>query len=278
MILHTLGSGGWIPTSEFQTLSFAFFYDNEIFIIDAGTGLARLLELKRSLFRDIWPRLECARIFLSHYHYDHLCGLYWTKVLFDRIPLTVYAPGSEIYGKPASSIISDLFKKPFAPRIFSELKPDSTVEDLSEGTFEIKSDNEKIPPLRIGIKLNPNHSDPSVSFRFGDYFAFVTDTPPEEKTIKFVKGVKVLLHESWYDSSHAFEDENDPLENHAEGPHTGSFGAGLIAKRAGIDRLYLIHHNPERSKRDIENDAFKVSAELGIDCRIAEDSEKIEIE
>ena len=87
----------------------------------------------------------------------------------------------------------------------------------------------------------------------------------------------MLLHESWYDSSREFKTEDDPLEDHADGPHTGSFGAGLIAKRAGVDRLYLIHHNPERSFRDIEADARKVSETLGIDCRLAKDLEAIRI-
>jgi ribonuclease BN (tRNA processing enzyme) len=90
--------------------------------------------------------------------------------------------------------------------------------------------------------------------------------------------VKVLLHESWFDSSGAFESIDDPLDVHQEGPHTGSFGAGLIAVRAGVNRLYLMHHNPERTMVEAEDDARKVSEKFGIDCRAAKDMEEIPIE
>lgn len=263
---------GWIPSAGYQTTCFAFFWEDELIVLDAGTGFGRLLDLRSTLFRDNWRRLARARIFLSHYHLDHISGLFWLRGVFHDLPLTVFAPGSDFYGCHAHELLDRVFCKPFSPRKLREFGPGVAIEDLGPGGLTLQSGS---VPLRVGVRLNPNHADPSVSLRFGDLFAFVTDTPPEDEVVDFVRGVRVLLHESWDDSSDVFESEDDPLARHTIGPHAGSFGAGLVAKRAGIDRLYLIHHNPERTIEDAESDAVKVTRELGIDCKAAKDLDPI---
>ena len=269
-----LGSGGWIPANGQQTFCFVFPWGDEMVVIDAGTGIARLMGLRDTLFKSAWRSLRGAQVLLSHYHFDHVIGLFWLRGIFGNLPVTIYAPGEEVYGQRAIDLLNGLFRKPYSPHPFSDLRPNVLVNDLPVGGLMLETGPN---PLKVSFRLNPNHSDPSVAFRFGDLFAVATDTPPEEGTIAFARGVKVLLHESWYDSSPAFRTVDDPLERHMEGPHTGSFGAGLIAKRAGVKRLYLVHHNPERSFRDVESDARSVSEVLGLDCRPARDLEEIEI-
>ncbi len=243
-------------------------------IIDAGTGISRLMELRNSLLKSAWNSLSGVRILLTHYHFDHVAGLFWMRGIFGDLPIIIYAPGMEIYGQSAFDMLNGLFRKPYSPHPFIELSPSISVEDLSTaGTI---LDIGEVP-LNVAVRVNPNHSDPTVALRFGDYFALVTDTPPEDEIVDFVRGVEVLLHESWYDSFESYKSNTDPLGAHREGPHTGSFGAGLVALRAGVKRLYLIHHNPERSFQDVENDAKKVSGTLRIDCRPARDLEGIEL-
>jgi ribonuclease BN (tRNA processing enzyme) len=274
IILYPLGSMGWIPGCGFETSCFAFFRGTELIVLDAGTGLGRLLELQKGMFRQNWQGLTHVRIFLTHYHLDHIGGLFWIKGIFGNIPVTVYGPGADYYGRSTKEILDGVFCKPYAPHLITEAGLNLEIRDLDPNGMILPGGSE---PLRISVRPNPGHSDLSVSYRFGDLFAFVTDTPPEDELIGFVRGVRVLLMESWLDSSSQFESEDDPLDRHAVLSHTGSFGAGLIAKRAGVNRLYFVHHNPERKIEEIDSDAVKVSAELGIDCRASKDMEGIEV-
>jgi ribonuclease BN (tRNA processing enzyme) len=272
--LIPLGTMGWIPSNGMQTTSYALFWGNELIVIDAGTGLSRLLELRETVYKSEWSRLTQVRIFLTHYHLDHCAGLFWIKGIFGTIPVKIYGPGNDVYGRTAQEILDVLFQKPYSPARLKSFGPKIEVEDINLSGLRI--DNGPVPMV-IGTRVNKNHSDPSVALRFGDYFAFVTDTPPEDGTVGFVRGVKVLLHESWYDSSGAFESVDDSLDVHRDGPHTGSFGAGLVAVRAGIERLYLMHHNPERLISELESDAVKVSEKIGIKCKVVKDLEEIRI-
>ncbi len=275
LTLYSLGSEGWFPSNGQETICFAFMRADELVIIDAGTGICRLMDLQRTLFKGVWPKIKAAHIFLSHYHFDHVIGLFWVPAILRSIPVTIYAPGESVYQRPAMEILDDFFRKPFAPRPFRDHIPGVEVRELNPpDPIDLQLGSESI---KVGLKLNARHSDPSVSLRFGDWFAFVTDTPPEDKTIEFIKGVKVLLHEAYFDSSAKYGGEEDELEKHIGGPHTGSFGAGLVAKRAGIDRLYLIHHNPEGTMIEVETAAKNVTNLLGIDCRPARDLGAIEI-
>jgi len=274
LTLYPLGTAGWIPSHGQETICFCFFRGSEIFVIDAGTGIARLMGLRDTLFKRQWPQLKVAHIFISHYHYDHAIGLFWVRAIFRGMKVNVYAPGVPSYGKPALELLSEMFRKPFSPRPFEELIEGVEVRDLAHPGLIFGSGMDN---FAVSIKLNPDHSDPTVSFRFGKWFAFVSDTPPENETVDFIRGVKVLLHEAYYNSSGAYEGEDDPLEKHRSGGHTGTFGAGLIAKRAGVERLYLVHHNPEIQMREIEGAAVNVARTLGIECRVAFDLDEIRI-
>ncbi len=267
LTIYPLGSGGWIPANNLETACFAFLYGTELIVLDCGTGIARLMELKFSLFKSAWSDLTHVRIYLTHYHIDHITGLFWLRGIFGDLPVTIYAPGEPIYDRGADDILNDFVRKPYFPYEFIKTSTNIQVEDLPQPDLFLPGP----PKIEITIKINEKHSDPSVALRFGDLFAYVTDTPPEDSTVEFVSGVQVLLHESYLDTSQAFKDKNDSLEKHTDTRHTGSFGAGLIALRAGVERLYLVHHNPERSMQEAESDAKKISEALGVSCEAAKD-------
>jgi ribonuclease BN (tRNA processing enzyme) len=275
LIIYPLGSMGWIPSLGMETICYCFFHGDEIFILDAGSGIRRLLELKDTLFNRQWPGLKHARIFLTHYHFDHCSGLFWLRAILPGVPATVYAPGRSLYGKPAHDILAELFKKPYSPKILEDLIPGINVVDANPDGLVLDNPYGKI---EVKILENPEHTDPSVSYRFNDWFAFVTDTPPKNEVIEFVKGVKVLIHEAYFDSTDRYKGLNDDLDMHIGGPHTGSFGAGLIAKRAGVQRLVLTHHNPETTFVEIEKYARGVAEKLGLDCTMSMDLREIIID
>jgi ribonuclease BN (tRNA processing enzyme) len=162
IIIYPLGTIGWIPSSGFQTTSFAFRWGNELVIIDAGTGLARLLDLRESLFKPFWSGLAGVRIFLTHYHLDHSSGLFWIRGIFGNTPITIFAPGRDIYGRGAQEILDGLFQKPYSPSKIKNFGPSIAIEDINLTGLTI---NKGPAPLRVGVRHNRNHSDPSVAFR-----------------------------------------------------------------------------------------------------------------
>ncbi|MCZ7663728.1 MAG: MBL fold metallo-hydrolase [Thermoleophilia bacterium] len=90
MELVVLGSAGWIPQQERMTTSLALRVGDVLVVLDAGTGVARLLE--PGLRRLLPPPGSAVHVFLSHYHLDHTAGLTYLPVLWPGNPTTVYGP------------------------------------------------------------------------------------------------------------------------------------------------------------------------------------------
>jgi len=69
MKLHFLGTGCMVPTKERNHLSIAFEREGEIFLFDCGE--ATQLQLKKMKL----PVSKIKKIFISHWHGDHVIGL-----------------------------------------------------------------------------------------------------------------------------------------------------------------------------------------------------------
>jgi len=68
--LTILGGGGWFPAQRRHTACALWRRGNAAILIDAGTGVGRLVERPELL--DGVERLD---ILLTHFHLDHVCGL-----------------------------------------------------------------------------------------------------------------------------------------------------------------------------------------------------------
>ena len=77
------------------------------------------------------------------------------------------------------------------------------------------------------------------------------DTQPCDEMIAFSKHADVLVHEATFDSE---------LEDIAkEYGHTTAFQAAEIAKKAKVEKLFLVHISPRYlDYRVLENDARKI--------------------
>jgi len=65
-----LGSGGWMPTSERETAALYLRRGDHVLLVDAGTGLHRLVE-----HPELLQGAERVDIVLTHFHLDHVIGL-----------------------------------------------------------------------------------------------------------------------------------------------------------------------------------------------------------
>lgn len=231
-----LGSGGWIPTLKRETTCAILSTEDALFIFDAGTGLARLLEDR---FRHELDGGREVHLLLSHYHLDHVGGLMYLPAMFKGRTVTIHAPSAAIAGAEPLEVISSIIRKPFNPHALGEMPLDIRIEAVNEGEQEIAG-----LPVRVRKQI---HADPSVAYRIGDLLVFATDTASDPGTAEFSRGAGVLVHEAWIDGI----EEEDPATEHiareAYVAHASARQAAALAAAAGVDRLVLCHLNPLRS-------------------------------
>src|SRR5450755_726102 len=102
-----LGSGGWIPTQRRTTCGAFLRDDSHGLLIDAGTGISRLLEAPHLI-----EGLDRLDLVLTHFHLDHLVGLGYIPALGLLAPPTIHGPGQALYGTKTATILSRLLSHP----------------------------------------------------------------------------------------------------------------------------------------------------------------------
>jgi len=260
-----LGTGGWIPTPRRETTCAIFSRPEALFIFDAGTGLARLLEER---FRSEREAEREIHLFLSHYHLDHVAGLVYLPALFKGRTVHLHAPAVEITGSEPADVIGSIVRKPFNPQSLADLPVDIRIEPLGEGEHEIAG-------MRVGVRKQI-HADPSVAYRVGDALVFATDTAQDQGTIQFSRGARLLVHEAWIDGVEEDDPETEQIARKAYVAHTSARQCAEMAAAAGVEELILCHLSPVRSAG--YHDRMLVSAQkIFPRTRILEDGEVIDL-
>jgi ribonuclease BN (tRNA processing enzyme) len=220
-----LGSGGWIPTSRRETCCALIRDGSQALVIDAGTGIQRLVE-NRELLRGV----ESVDIVLTHFHLDHVVGLSYLPALGLPEPPVVWAAGRTLADLSAESLLGRLLGAPF----FS-----APLSDIARAVREIETDKFEIGSFAIATRVQERHAEPTLAVRIGDALTYCTDTAPDPGNVGFAAGSRVLLHEAWY--AQATSDD---------GNHSAGGDAARIARDAGVERLVLIHVNPLQDSDD----------------------------
>ena len=205
-----LGSGGWIPTSRRETCSALVRHDRRALLIDAGTGVSRLVE-DTSLLDGV-DQLD---IVLTHFHLDHVCGLTYLPGL--PVLPTIHAPGAWLYGTPSAELLAPLLGAPISP---SEIR--APIRELRAGP-------QSIGEFTVTARAQPRHWHPTAGLRVEDALALITDTGYDPGSAELARDVEHLLHEAWTPG-----DECDASEDDAR----------RVAREAGARRLTLMHLHP----------------------------------
>lgn len=239
-----LGSAGWIPTDRRETACVLVRRDTDALLLDAGTGLRRLVTDPALL--DGVARLD---VVLTHFHLDHVCGLSYVPAL--PVAPAIWAPGRWLYDRPSEELLASLRCAPLSPFDPAEL---GQVRELHGG-------EQRVGAFALLARAQPLHWAPTAGLRVADALALVTDTAYDPGSAGLARGVGHLLHEAWSTSA-------EPAA--VEGDSTAA-QAAAVARDAAARRLTLVHLNPRVDEAALLADARSIFA----GARIGEDAAAI---
>ncbi len=218
--LIVLGGGGWFPAHGRHTACALLRNGDAAVMIDAGTGVGRLVE-----HPDLLEGVRRLDILLTHFHLDHVAGLAYLPALNLTSETTVWGPGATLYGTATKALIDPLYSEPFHPVTFGRQR--IAIRDLPAGEIDLGG-------IRVQTRRQDRHSAPTLGFRFEDELAWITDTAFDPGSVELAAGCRLLAHEAWFTST---EPRNPTI-------HSSAQQAAEIARRAGAEQLLLIHLPP----------------------------------
>jgi len=244
------GVRGSIPTPGNQTAKYGgntacveVRCGDQLFFCDMGSGARPMgIELaKRAPLH--------ANVCISHYHWDHICGIPFCGILFDgRNSFDFYGEGRR--DKGLKSILSGQMKYPYFPVGLDIFQASIRYHTIKAG--------DTIKKGEVKVKTAPlNHPQSSVAYRFdykGHSAVYCSDNEHQDEMpasmVKLIKGCDVLIYDAAYT-----DDE-----------YTGRTGAGpkigwghstwdeavRTAEHLKVKKLFIFHHDPMHTDKVID--------------------------
>ena len=240
--------------------------DNELLILDAGTGI---FPLSQTLLAEM-P--VTANVLLSHSHWDHIQGLpFFVPNFIPGNLLRLHGAFDPISGNGVEQVMSVQLQYSYFPVRESELKARieyvtlSPEESVRIGSATVTPYLLNHPVINFGYRIESHgksvfftgdHEPPYNIYDPGDadypeYQEFVREK--EEAIDQAMRGVDVLIADSSYTA------QEYPSKR---GWGHGSFESSLgYARRAGAKLLFLTHHEPTRSDDALDQAFAALQAE-----------------
>ena len=261
---HTMKYGGNTACIELR-----FPEVNRHIIIDAGTGIRGLGNFM--LANDLPKGPIATEIYLSHTHWDHIMGFpFFVPAYIPGTRLKVFGPVT-YEDDPLEAVVGGQMKYRYFPVNMGELAGNIEYLRLKE---------EPLLDLGDGITLATtiiNHPITALGYRFsfrGAVFCtaydtepfrnlFVTDpNHPAYDELMALEGEEAareqnqLLEHFFKDADLLVHDAQYTRQEYEKGyigwGHTPIEDAIAAAKRAGVKRLALFHHDPDRSDEQLD--------------------------
>lgn len=243
------------------------------YILDAGTGIRGL---GSALMQSVGP-IE-ADLFLTHFHWDHIQGLpFFAPAGEPSARIRLHAP-QQRSSSPAALLIVQM-EEAFFPVQFGELRGIEGVLPIdnmpwTDGTVTVDA-----------IKVC--HPSETVGYRVREHGATLVYIPDNElalwragtgahyrELVEFCKGADLLVHDAMYTATE--------YEGRVGWGHSTFDDAVTLAEDAGVRRLRLFHHAPERSDAELEDLVMTLREELAarggvIEISAASEGEQVRI-
>jgi ribonuclease Z len=298
MELIFLGTSSAIPTNHRNHTAIALKGFGEIILLDCGEGT------QRQMTRARLSPMKINKIFISHFHGDHILGI---PGMIQSMAFRGRTEPLHIFGPPGLlNLIMNMKSLGYFALTF-EIK----VHEVTGGTVLEETDytvsccitkhsvlnlsycfKEKREPkflkenaLKYGVKPGPDFGklQRGISVKVGDIevkpeqvlgekrtgrkIVYSGDTSPCDQMIELSSDADILIHESTFNNSHK--------DNALETGHSTAAMAAEIAKKACVKKLLLTHISTRyKETKTLEKEALEVFE----DSCVADDMMVFEVE
>ncbi|UCG88828.1 MAG: MBL fold metallo-hydrolase [Gemmatimonadota bacterium] len=228
---------------------------SRLLVLDAGTGI-------RLLGNQLIERgngESDVDLLLSHTHWDHIQGLPFFGPLFDGgNAVRVWGP------RQGEATVESILRRQMEPVVFpvplDGLAAQLSVQHIDSGPLEVgdfavSATRLRHPGSTLAYRLTPLAGGTSVVYatdnELGPGGEYEVGPRWREEFVRFLHGVDLLVHDAMY--------AGDELQQYRGWGHSSFEEAVAVAAEAGIRRLVLFHHRPERD--DIAMDALVQAAQ-----------------
>lgn len=238
----TIRYGGNTPCVEIQV-------DGERLIFDGGTGL-------RCLGKQMMAEGAVqARLFFSHYHWDHVQGFPFFEPAFN--PQNKF----KIYG--AVALDGSTVEQRLGMQMLHPNFPVSLQIMASNLSFHDVMPGERLELGNISIETaRLNHPGEAIGYRVtahGHSVVYATDTEHfpnrlDANLVHLARQADVLI----YDATYTDEEYHDPNLSKVGWGHSTWQEAVKVAQAAGVKKLVIFHHDPSHSDDFLDDVAAAV--------------------
>ena len=214
--------------------------NNKLIIFDMGSGLVNLGNylLKKNI--------KNFDILLSHFHYDHTCGLPFFQPAYDKKFQFTIRSGIEKTRNKTFEVLNKQISSPSFPITVNAFSAKIKFCDFKIGR-DFYIDKVRVKTISL------NHPDGAVGYRVeydNKAICYVTDHEHELKKknknlLDFLKNAEVLIYDSTYDDKH--------FKNYIGWGHSTWQEATRLAKECNIKKLFIYHHNPENDDKKMSH-------------------------
>jgi phosphoribosyl 1,2-cyclic phosphodiesterase len=238
--LKLWGVRGSTPTPQIENLKFGGNTscleirngDNECVIFDAGSGIRAL---GQTLMQEAAGAPIKAKIFLTHFHWDHIQGIPFFAPLYGPDNHISFVSGSS--SLPLQETLEGQMAKPYFPIDFSQVAAKRDFHQIeSGGAFKVG-----------GLTVRPfplNHPQGASGYRIecnGVTIVYATDyehgvRESDATLCEHARNANILICDAQYTPAE--------YETHRGWGHSTWQNAVLLAREARAEHLMLFHHDP----------------------------------
>lgn len=230
-------------------------------IIDGGSGLAALGRRSQQGWGD-------AVLFQTHFHWDHIQGFPLFGPLFNpATQLRLHATPRD--GRTLQEVLSTQMERPLFPVALADVPATlefENIDDLGQcclGELQVQWAEMCHPSGSTAYRIT--HGDTTMVFS-GDVEVRRGGRP---ELIELATGADVLVMDAQY-----FEHEYPDRRGFG---HSTTNDALEVALEAGVDRLFLTHHDPTHSDDDLDEAVARVRQKVDGQVQIANACDGLQI-